>query len=112
MITEYDFGRIVVNGEEYLGDLIILKEKVISKWWRKEGHTLLPQDLEEIIKEKPEILVVGTGASGYMQIAPQTKRFLEDHGIELIYEKTDRAVALFNGLREKRDTAGAFHLTC
>lgn len=112
MITEYDFGRIVVKGKEYNGDLIIFRNRVVTGWWRKEGHRLLPNDLDEVLKEKPEILVVGTGRAGLMRIDPKTKKLLENHDIDLISERTEQAIEIFNNLVKEHKVAGAFHLTC
>jgi len=48
-IDSYRFGHLVVDGQPHTKDLIILPDKVIAGWWRKQGHTLLPDDLEEVL---------------------------------------------------------------
>jgi len=44
MINNYTFGHLVFKNKSYNKDLIIIKtakgEKIISNWWRKEGHLL------------------------------------------------------------------------
>ncbi len=103
---------MVIDGKEYTSDLIIFRDTIKSSWWRLEGHMLLPQDLEDVWNEKPEILVVGTGASGLMRISPHTLKALEAHHIELRSDKHGKAVTLFNALSHEHHVAGAFHLTC
>ncbi len=109
MIEDYSFGRIVINGRVYTSDVLIAKDTVHS-WWRKRGHVLNPEDLAVIMEEPPEILVVGTGASGLMRVPDKTVEFIESYGITLIVKKTDEAVKTFNTLTEKK--AAALHVTC
>jgi len=112
MIESYDFGRIVINGRKFGSDLVIFPDRVNGNWWRKEGHILSVDDIEEIVDAKPEVLVVGTGYSGLMKIHPQTERYLKSSGIELIAAKTEKACKIYNELSKSRRVVAAFHLTC
>ena len=113
MIESYDFGRIVVDGKEYTSDLIISLNRVKDGWWRKHGHRLAIEDLREIIEERPEVLVVGTGYSGLLKIPSETKRHIEKKGIELIVQPTEQACETYNALiRSGRKAVAALHLTC
>ncbi|MBU7013486.1 MAG: hypothetical protein HXS52_12960 [Theionarchaea archaeon] len=109
MIEQYSFGHIGIDGKEYTSDIIIVAGKVHS-WWRKQGHAVGPEDLDVIVDESPEVLVVGTGAHGFMKVLDKTREFLENKGITLIVKKTGEAVTVFNTLTGKK--AAAFHLTC
>jgi hypothetical protein len=111
-IESYQFGRIVIDGQAHYKDVIILPNRVVAGWWRKEGHTLHPQDLEAVFEAAPEVLVVGQGASGLMRVAPETEQALRDAGIELIALPTKQAVETYNRLRGERAVAAALHLTC
>jgi len=112
-IEEYDFGRIVVNGKEYTRDLIIFPDKVKANWWRREGHLLLKKDIEDVVegKDKPEVLIIGTGMYGAMEVPEETREYIRSKGVEIIVEKTKKACELFNELKNKRVVA-ALHLTC
>ena len=113
MIDSYDFGRIVIDGRRYTTDVIVFSDRVMDGWWRKEGHSLHIVDLKEAVREKPEVLVVGTGYSGLMKIPAETKRYVESMGIELIVQDTREACKTYNHLAEsKKKTAAALHLTC
>ncbi len=111
LIENYSFGRMTIANHIYTHDLIIIDEEVFPHWWRREGHSLCPQDLELVIKKKPEVLVIGTGAYGAMDVPLATEKFLEEKGIEVIWKPTAAAVEIFNSLTGRRK-AGAFHLTC
>jgi hypothetical protein len=47
-----------------------------------------------------------------MAVAAQTRRTLEEAGIELIAESTKKACQTYNQLRLQQAVAAALHLTC
>jgi hypothetical protein len=110
-IEEYRFGRIVVDGEEQTRDLIVLPDRVVTGWWRADGHKLALADLEEVLEELPERLLVGTGAQDRLRPEPATLRQLRDRGIEVEVLPTGKAVDRYGELDPRR-TAAALHLTC
>jgi hypothetical protein len=112
-ITAYRFGEIEIDGRTYTADLIITPERVVDRWWRKQGHNLALADLAPIMAARPEILVVGTGHDGRMAVADETRRYLRKQGVELRAALTAEAVQEFNRLqRESARIVAALHLTC
>ena len=111
-IDSYQFGEIVINGKKYSSDVLIFPDKVIDNWWRKTGHELCPEDIAEIFKEKPEVLIVGCGASSMMKVLPELKKMAKNQGIELIVEPTDKACDTYNRLSHSQRPVAALHLTC
>lgn len=112
-IDSYSFGVMKVDGAEYRRDLIVFPDKVRSNWWRKEGHSLAIEDLDEVLAFKPEVLVIGKGASGLMKVPASTQETLQEQGIEVIAANTGQAWRILNEQIEKgRKVIGAFHLTC
>lgn len=71
-IESYSFGNIVIDEEEYTNDVIVFPNGVKDNWWRKEGHSLHPDDIEDVIDRDPDVLVVGTGAYGRVSIPSDT----------------------------------------
>ncbi|MBM4432818.1 MAG: hypothetical protein FJ025_02310 [Chloroflexi bacterium] len=111
-IDFYEFGLIVVDGKEYSSDIIIFPDKIRSDWWRKRGHELCLEDITDVLEQKPEVLVVGTGASGLMKVLPEVKKAAQARGIKLIAEPTDKARNTYNELSRSQRVVAAFHLTC
>lgn len=112
-IESYDFGSIVIDGKTYTKDLIVSADKLKPNWWREEGHSLTVKDVQDIIDKECEILVVGTGHGGVMEVPLETKKYVESLGIEIIAQKTTKAVNTYNKLLDEgRKVIGAFHLTC
>ena len=111
-IEHYSFGKIIIDGKTYTSDVIIYPEKVDSSWWRKQGHSLHIDDLMNVIAEKPELFIVGTGNSGVMVVPQETVSYLKSKGIEVNIARTDEAVKLFNKFQKEKRTIAALHLTC
>ena len=83
-----------------------------ENWWRKEGHHLHIEDLKEVLEEKPDILIIGTGKMGVMKVPTALQEELRQKNIEVIVEKTGKAVDIFNAADKSKKVVGAFHLTC
>jgi hypothetical protein len=102
----------VIDGQVFTSDVIIYPDRIDASWWRKEGHQLQVEDIEGILKAKPEVLVVGTGAIGRMRVMPETAKKLEEAGIKLIARQTGEAWKLYNELAKSAKIVAALHLTC
>lgn len=112
-IGSYAFGQIEVDGRTYRNDVVIAPERVADGWWRREGHQLQIPDLAEVLAERPDILVVGTGYFGRLHIPEATRAHLAAHGVELRSYRTTEAVAAFNRLQQTQArVVAALHLTC
>jgi hypothetical protein len=91
-IEHYEFARIVVNGQEEKRDLIVLPNRVVRNWWRREGHALVLEDLDHVLDDLPERLVIGTGAYSRMRPDQDTIERLEARGVTVESLPTGRAV--------------------
>jgi len=111
-IDSYGFGQIVIDGESYTEDVIIFPDRVKSNWWRKSGHEVCVEDLKEVFEDKPETLIIGTGAYGAVKVLPETEERSEVEGIKLISQRTEEAVRTFNELIKTKKIAAGLHLTC
>ena len=113
MITEFSFGRIVVEGQIYNQDIKIVRGKIVPNWWRKSGHSVEIEDVQDILNSKSETFVVGKGQPGYMNIANSLRVHLEKNNIQLIEEPTREAIQTFNRLhKEGSPVSGGFHVSC
>ncbi len=112
-IEHYSFGAMTVGTATYRRDLIILGSDILPDWLRTEGHRLGEEDLGEVLQWSPEVLVVGTGAFGRMEVPAPLLDLLRAKGIEVRRARTSKAAEIFNDMsRRGRRVAGAFHLTC
>jgi hypothetical protein len=111
-IERYEFGRIVIDGQTFTRDLLIWPDRIKSDWWRQEAHLLQLDDVAEALVANPQVLVVGQGEPGKMQVDPALAAFLRDRGVELRVHPTQEACRVINELGGKRRLAAALHLTC
>jgi len=112
-IDAYSFGSMTVDGKVHNADLIIFPDKIQGHWWRKEGHSLAIDDLKDVIAYQPDVLVIGRGHLGCMNVPSETRQNLQTHHIEVLDQKTGEAQKVFNEqVKKGRKVIGAFHLTC
>jgi hypothetical protein len=110
-LEQYEFGRIVVDGEEERRDLIIPPDRVVRNWWRQDGHALVLEDLDEVLDDLPEHLVIGTGAHAQVRLDQRAVQRLKARGVTVESLPTGRAVRRYGELEPAR-IAAALHLTC
>ncbi len=113
MITDYQFGLMIINGHTYNYDIEVRWDGNILPWVRKEGHIFNSDDVQRAINIKPEIIIFGTGDYGMARVAPETLTIINKQGIKAVTEKTPQAVQFFNNyLKKGKRVIGLFHLTC
>lgn len=107
------FGWISVDNIRYNHDIIIFTNgKIINRYqeFKGDSHSLSREEAEKIIDNEAEILIVGTGQSGFLSIPNETKEFLAKKKVKLIEEETPKAIKTFNRLANKK--CALFHTTC
>jgi hypothetical protein len=113
LVESYRFGKIVINGQKFSRDLIVFPEEIRTNWWRKDGHSLCLEDLTVLDEIEVDTLVIGIGSVGIMKVPSNVIQEIGKRGIEVIVLKTPEAVKEYNRLvKQERQVAGAFHLTC
>ncbi len=109
MIQSYTFGRYIIDGKEYQYDIKIICGRIST--WR--NHQMKVEDILDLIEAEPEFIVIGTGASGVLQIKDEIIDLIKSKGIRLIIEKTGMACEEYNRLEtEGRKVCAILHGTC
>jgi hypothetical protein len=113
VIEYFTSGCIVIHEVTYTADVIIWPEGVDDARWRLEGHRLAKEDLEPILNKEPDILIIGTGPQGELQVPADVIDYMEQCCEQVYVEPTEQACARYNDVCDKplRVTAG-LHLTC
>lgn len=114
IIDSYSFGRLSIGKQIFTADLIIYPNgKIKGNWWRNQGHNLILDDIADLIDQRPEMLIVGTGAHGLMRISDNVLKQCQQLGILVEACPTAMAVEKFNAFVTKgKNIAACFHLTC
>jgi hypothetical protein len=112
MIDSYEFGEIVINGRRYSSDVIVYPDRVKNDWWRKEGHQLCIDDLGDVLERNPDVIVVGTGDPGLMEVLSETQKHIKSKGVKLVIQSTGEACRTCNQLSPSHKVIALLHLTC
>lgn len=108
------FGWINVGGRHYEHDRILLPDGVSGPWWRPRRHWFDLVDAEALCAEfAPEIVVVGIGWMGMLQVDPAATDFLAGRGVDFEPLRIPEAVRRLQRLAvHGRRVVAPLHLTC
>jgi hypothetical protein len=111
MIDHYEFGKIVVNGQDYEHDIVILPDGSIHSGPEDMHYVLLPE-LEQVINTPGiKILLIGTGAEGNGLLRKKLVKVVKGRGIKLEMMLTKDAVKMMNET-SREGLVAMLHLNC
>ena len=112
-IQKYSFGNIDIDGVVYSSDVIIYSDgKIESPWRRSESHYLTSEDVPDVVSNIPEVVVIGTGSVGIMNVDDALLSLLRQKGVEIYVERTKQATKIYNDISKTKKTCACLHLTC
>ncbi|CAN9493054.1 unnamed protein product [Ophioblennius macclurei] len=117
-IVSLSWGHMVVKGSSsHYKDCKVWPGGSRAWDWRETGtnHSpgVQPGDLEEVLKKGIDLLVIGRGMKGALQVPPSTLDFVKQRGVEVKVFQTEEAVAEYNKLANGgAKVGGVFHSTC
>jgi glucokinase len=116
-ITNIGFGKITVGRETYDCDVVISvggkvkrRDESVAKEMYGTSHTVGVKELAKVCKGGPEILFVGAGKSGQVELTEDARRFLAQRLIRCEVQPTVKAVESYN--KSNRRKAALMHVTC
>lgn len=112
-INSTDFGSITVNNRKYDDDVIVSYKGSVQKVKTQLRHLVSKRELNLILAEDPEIIVIGTGTEGDMQISSDVRKWTEQRELQIFDMLSSEAIKKFNQLQENGRKVVAFiHTTC
>lgn len=111
-IDSTEFGSITVDGKRYDHDVIVTSQKV--KETRTETrHLIAEKEFNELIAEEPELVIIGNGQYGDMEISDIVRDVAKKSGIKIVVLPTPEAIGKFNELiNEGKKVVAYMHVTC
>jgi len=117
------FGNITIDGRNYNHDVYLftdgtLQERDKSHSPRIGGHRSLSEwEIEQILKNDPEILIIGMGQSGVLPMTDRAIDMIEsvknERNVQVIQGNTPDILGKTNeALKSGKKVAGMFHTTC
>ena len=71
-----------------------------------------PADVQELLEHGATVVVLSKGFHERLKICQQTLQMLEDKNIPVHVEQSEKAVRLYNELRETDRVGALIHSTC
>ena len=116
-IDSTDFGSITIDGKTYEHDVVIglsgevrKRKKRLSKQQYGTSHKLSKDEAKDIFEKGCDVVIIGTGQDGNLRLSAEAKEYFDDHGCEVVLERTPQAIAVFNRSRGHR--IAVMHVTC
>lgn len=116
-VVRTDFGAVTIGKKVYNRDVYISvygNVKKRKKWIARElygdTHQLGARELEEVCRGGPELLIVGSGNDGDLEVTDDARRFLSQRSIKLEVLSTPAAVDAYNKSTQRK--AAMLHVTC
>jgi hypothetical protein len=110
-------GWFSIDGKRFTHDVIVHIDGTVerrsvdlSQAYRGDYfHTPLSErELDFLEEEKPEVLIIGAGFKGMMQLTPLAREKLSKY--QVFAQTTDKAIKMMN--QERRLFVAILHLTC
>ena len=116
-VDSFRFGSIVINGKKYGHDVLLFPDGSMEErkagFWKFGSHTINKNEIEELVKANPEVVIVGTGTMNRAGLTPDAESFAKDTGFELVALPSAEAVERLNQLAgEGKRVAALIHITC
>ena len=116
-INDTEFGSITIDEEYYPYDVLIRlsgeirkRKKKLSKKYYGTSHIVSLEEAEFVYEKGSDLLIVGTGQNGNLQLSPEAARFFAHKECKVLTEPTPQAIGTFN--HAKGHKIGLFHVTC
>jgi len=104
------YGFIEIDSYRYNHDVYIFPSGKVEE--REYGHTFTKEQVEHVLKENPEVVVIGKGTSGMASLSDDSRALLEEREIEIIEVDTPEIRDKFNEISETKRVAAIIHVTC
>ena len=104
------FGSIIIDGRKYDHDVIVYWDGEVRH--RSSSHSFTKRELMDVLMKDPEIVVIGTGTAGLMKVDPDVHIKARMEGINVIADKSLKAMSEFNKLAKNKKVAAVIHVTC
>ncbi len=114
---DFKFGSVVVAGKRYGRDVLMFPDGEVRQ--RKGGfgkfgaHLIRRREIEELLKARPEAVLVGTGTSAKVKLATDAELYVKEAKVELIALPSREAIERLNRLMDEGKRVSALiHITC
>jgi glucokinase len=116
-ISNVGFGEITIDKKTYDCDVTITVGGKVKKRNEKQAkelygtsHIVGAKELVKVCKGGPEVLFIGAGKAGQVELTEDARQFLAQRSIRCEIQTTVKAVECYN--KSKLRKAALMHITC
>jgi len=117
-INSTEFGNVVIDDKKY-NQVLITGDSIMERDYNKlkelfnTSHKIGDWEVEELLKENPEIIVIGTGQNGAMEVDKEFIDSMKQKNIEVIAVETPKAIEIYNEkVKSNKRVNILIHTTC
>ncbi|MCH8151301.1 MAG: Mth938-like domain-containing protein [Planctomycetes bacterium] len=115
-ITHLSWGRLEIEGGDVFKDAKLFPGGAVEWDWNETDthHVpgIQPADVQVLLEQGATVVVLSKGVYERLGVCAQTLAMLKDQGVAAHVLQTERAVQLYNDLREIEPVGGLFHSMC
>ena len=115
-ITHLSWGRLEVRGAGTFKDARLYPGGARAWDWNETGthHRpgIQPADVRELLEKGATTVILSRGIYERLQVMDETLSLLEGQGISVHVLQTEKAVKVYNRLREEEPVGALIHSTC
>lgn len=117
-INSTKFGSVTIDDKKYF-QVLIIGNKVIERDYEKlkklfnTSHEIGEWEINELLENNPEIIIIGTGQDGYLNVGENLPKKAEESNVEIIFDITPKAIQIYNEKTKAGQRVNALiHTTC
>lgn len=112
------FGGVKINGQNFR-DVIVVGEEIEERDDQRlhqlfgRAHWIGDWEVEKLLSNNPEIVIIGNGTGGLLEVTSEVEEKFKTAGVELRILLTPQAISEFNKLyQESKRVNALIHTTC
>lgn len=112
-----EFGSITIDGKTYDHDVIIdlsgvvtKRKKRLSKEQYGTSHIISKAEAKAVFEKGCDVIIIGAGQDGNVRLSPEAKDYFDEHGCQVLLQRTPQAIEAFNRSRARK--IALMHVTC
>jgi len=117
-IDSTQFGEVVIDGKKY-NQVLIIGDSIIERDYEKlkdlfgTSHKIGEWETEALLKEIPEIVIVGTGQDGKLEVDKNFLEKMRKNSVKVIAQITPEAIKIYNEkVKAGKRVNALIHTTC
>ncbi len=116
-VDSFWFGSIAIAGKKYTRDVLLFPDGSVRQrkggLWKFGSHLVKEADIDELVKAKPEVLIVGTGTKARARVATEVEGYTREANVELLVAPSAEAIKHLNQLMDEgKHVSALIHITC